>query len=58
MKKALSRMVETLQSLHHSSIGYEHACTRIGLARKAKFLQIHLRTHARTRKITTKLADE
>jgi hypothetical protein len=48
----------TLQSLHHNSIGYHHVRTRIGLAKKAKFLQMQPRTQARTRKNTTKLADE
>jgi hypothetical protein len=33
-----------LQSLHHNSIGYQHVRTRIGLAKKAKFLQVQLRT--------------
>jgi hypothetical protein len=28
----------TLQSLHHGSIGYQHTRTRVGLAKKAKFL--------------------
>jgi hypothetical protein len=46
-------MVVTLQSLHHSSVGYEHV-----FAKKAKFLQMQLRTQARMRKNATKLADE
>jgi hypothetical protein len=35
MKKALSRTSETLHSLHHSSIGYQHTRTRVGLTKKA-----------------------
>jgi hypothetical protein len=27
IKKALSRSIETLQSLHHDTAGYQHACT-------------------------------
>jgi hypothetical protein len=30
--------IVTLQSLHHGSVGYQHACTRVGLTKKAKFL--------------------
>jgi hypothetical protein len=30
--------IVTLQSLHHDSVGYQHVCTRVGLAKKAKFL--------------------
>jgi hypothetical protein len=51
-------MIVTLQSLHHGSVGYQHVHTRIGLTKKAKFLQMQLRTQARTGKNTTKLADE
>jgi hypothetical protein len=58
MKKAPSRMIKTLQSLHHSSVGYQHAQTRIGLAKKATFLKMQLRTQARTGKNATKHVDE
>jgi hypothetical protein len=58
MKKAPSRMIETLQSLHHDFVGYQHAHTRIGLTKKAKFVPMQLRTQARTGKNVTKLADE
>jgi hypothetical protein len=44
MKKALSRTVETMQSLHHGSVGYQHTRTQIGLTKKAKFLQMQSRT--------------
>jgi hypothetical protein len=27
--------IETLHSLHHGSVGYQHACTRVGLTEKA-----------------------
>jgi hypothetical protein len=30
--------IVTLQSLHHGSIGFEHAHPRVGLAKKAMFL--------------------
>jgi hypothetical protein len=33
------RQFESVQSLHHSSIGYQPVHTRIGLAKKAMFLQ-------------------
>jgi hypothetical protein len=36
MKKALNRTIKTLQSLHHGSVGYQHAHTRVGHAKKAK----------------------
>jgi hypothetical protein len=55
MKKALSRMNKTFQSLHHDSIGYQHARTLVGLAKKAQSLQMQLRTQVRTRKNATKL---
>jgi hypothetical protein len=58
MKKALSRTIETLQSLHHGSVGYQLTCTQIGLTKKAKLLHMQLRKQARTRKIATKLAEE
>jgi hypothetical protein len=29
------QMIVTLQSLRHNSIGYQHMCTRVGLAKKA-----------------------
>jgi hypothetical protein len=45
----------TLQSLHHGSVGYQHVHTRIGLAKKAKFLQMQPRTQARTEKNEAKL---
>jgi hypothetical protein len=48
----------TSQSQPHGSVGYQHARTWIGLAKKAKFQQMQLRTQARMRKNTTKLADE
>jgi hypothetical protein len=35
--------IETLQSLHHGSVGYQHTHTRVGLAKKAKFLQVQPR---------------
>jgi hypothetical protein len=38
MKKAPSRMIETLRSLHHDSVGYQHACIQIDLTKKAKFM--------------------
>jgi hypothetical protein len=44
-----------LQSLHHGSVGYQHVHTRIGLAKKAKFLQMQPRTQARTEKNEAKL---
>jgi hypothetical protein len=49
------QMIVTLQSLHHGSVGYQHARTRVGLTKKAKFLQMQLRTQARTRKNATEL---
>jgi hypothetical protein len=49
------QMIVTLQSLHHGSVGYQHARARVGLTKKAKFLQMQPRTQARTRKNTTKL---
>jgi hypothetical protein len=49
--------IKTLQQLHHNSIGYQHTRTQVGLAKKAKFLQMQPRTQARTRKNTTKIAD-
>jgi hypothetical protein len=49
--------IVTLQSLHHGFIGYQHARTEVGLAKKSKFLQMQPRTHARTRKNATKIAD-
>jgi hypothetical protein len=52
------QMIITLQSLHHDSVGYQHAHTRVGLAKNAEFLQMQPRTHARTEKNATKLADE
>jgi hypothetical protein len=51
-------MIVTLQSLHHGSVGYQHMRTQIGIAKKAKFLKMQLRTQVRMRKNTTKLADE
>jgi hypothetical protein len=45
----------TLRSLYHGSIGYQHARTRVGLSKKAIFLQMQLRTQARTRKNATEL---
>jgi hypothetical protein len=47
-----------LQSLHHGSVGYQHVRTQTGLAKKAMFLQMQLKTQARTRKNATKLTDE
>jgi hypothetical protein len=60
MKKASSRMIETLKSLHHNLVGYQHTHThtRIGLTKKAKFMQMQLRTQAIIGKNVTKLADE
>jgi hypothetical protein len=55
MNKALSRRIKTMQSLHHGSVGYQHARTLVGLTKKAKFLQIQPRTQARKRKNATKL---
>jgi hypothetical protein len=57
-KKGFEQMIVTLQSLHHGSVVYQHMRTRIGLAKKAKFLQMQLRTQERMRKNTTKFADE
>jgi hypothetical protein len=37
-EEGFERMIVTLQSLHHSSIGYQHVRTQIGLTKKAKFL--------------------
>jgi hypothetical protein len=34
-EKALNKSIITLQSLHHSSVGYQHVCTQVGLAKKA-----------------------
>jgi hypothetical protein len=36
MKKAPSRTIKILQSLHHDSVGYQHARSRVGLAKKPK----------------------
>jgi hypothetical protein len=47
--------IVTLQSLHHDSVGYQHARTRVGLAKKDKFLQMQPRTQARIRKNATEL---
>jgi hypothetical protein len=33
------RRLESVQSLHHGSVGYQPMCTRIGLAKKAMSLQ-------------------
>jgi hypothetical protein len=30
----------TLQSLHHDSVSNQHACTQVGIIKKAKFLQM------------------
>jgi hypothetical protein len=49
---------EISEDPYHGSVGYQHACTRVGLAKKAKFLQMQLRTQERTRKNTTEIADE
>jgi hypothetical protein len=49
------QMIVILQSLHHGSVGYQHARTRVGLVKKAKFLQMQPRTQARTKKNATKL---
>jgi hypothetical protein len=49
------QMIITLQSLHHGSVGYQQTHTRVGLAKKAKFLQMQLRTQARTRMNATEL---
>jgi hypothetical protein len=49
------RTIKTLQSLHHDSIGYQQTRTRIGLAKKAKLLQMQSRTQARTRKMQLNL---
>jgi hypothetical protein len=51
-------MIKTLQSLHYDFIGYQHVRTWVGLTKKAKSLQMQLRTEARTEKNATKLADE
>jgi hypothetical protein len=58
VKKAFEQTIVTLQSIHHGSVGYQHVHTRIGLAKKAKFLRMQLRTQARMRKNATKLANE
>jgi hypothetical protein len=58
MKKASEQTIVTMQSLHHGSVGYQYMRTQIGLAKKAKFLQMQLRTQARTRKNTTEIIDE
>jgi hypothetical protein len=50
--------IVTLQSLHHGCIGYKHVHTRIGLTKKAKFLQMQLRTQTRIGKNAIKLVDE
>jgi hypothetical protein len=34
--------IVTLQLLHHGSIGYQHMCTRVSLAKKAMFLRMQL----------------
>jgi hypothetical protein len=34
MKENPSRMIETLQSLHPSSVGYHHVHTHVGLTKK------------------------
>jgi hypothetical protein len=53
--KKTPNMIVTMQSLHDGSVGYQHTRTRVGLTKKAKFLQMQLRTRARRRKTTTKL---
>jgi hypothetical protein len=58
VKKASEQMIVTLQSLHHGSVGYQYVHTQIGLAKKARFLQMQPRIQARTRKNATKIADE
>jgi hypothetical protein len=57
MKKALNRTNEPLQSLHPSSIGYQFVHTQIDLMKKAKSLQMQLRTQTRTRKNISKFVD-
>jgi hypothetical protein len=52
------QMSVSMQSLHHGSAGYQHVRTQIGLAKKAKFLQMQPRTQARIGRNTTKLANE
>jgi hypothetical protein len=54
-EEASEQTIVTLQSLHHGYVGYQHTHTRVGLTKKAKFLQMQPRTQARTRKNTTKL---
>jgi hypothetical protein len=52
------KTIVTLQSLHHGSVGYQYVHTRIGLAKKAMFLQMQPRTQARMRNNATKLVDQ
>jgi hypothetical protein len=44
-----------LQSLHHGSVGYQHAQTRVGLTKKAKFMQMQQRPQGSIRKNATEL---
>jgi hypothetical protein len=54
-EESSKQTIITLQSLHHGSISYQHARTRVGITKKAKFLWLQLRTQARTRKNATEL---
>jgi hypothetical protein len=49
-EESFEQMIITLQLLHHTSVGYQHARTRVGLTKKAKFLQMQPRTQATIRK--------
>jgi hypothetical protein len=55
VEEGSEQMIITLQSLHHSSVGYQHARTRVGLSKKAKFLQMQPTTQAGSRKNATEL---
>jgi hypothetical protein len=53
-----AQTIITLQSPHHSSVCYQHKRTRVGLTKKAKFLQKQPRRQARTWKNATEIAVE
>jgi hypothetical protein len=57
-EEASELTIVTWQSLHHSSIGYQHARTWVGLAKKAYPYKCNHGTQARKGMNATKLADE
>jgi hypothetical protein len=54
-EESSEQTIVTLQSLHHGSVDYQHAHTRVGITKKVKFLQMQPRTQARIMKNTTEL---